>query len=262
VATAEVAGNAGSTTGTVQFSVDGSPVGGPFSLDEGTASVDLGRLARGPHTVSATYSGDAIHSASTGSVEIMVGAVPVAGDDQHEMAEDQGPTDIDVLANDRDDDGDPIEVVGHGVPGHGTVTCTATTCTYTPDTDFSGTDSFTYTIDDGDLTATATVTVTVTPVNDVPTVSPVTLETVRGKRLTFDLLASATDPDGDELTLSRYDQPAHGTLVCGADGTCTYTPAARYTGPDSFVFSVTDGIGVPTEAQATITVRAGGRGPR
>ena len=55
---------------------------------------------------------------------------------------------------------------------HGTVTCTPTTCTYTPAADYSGPDSFTYTISDGHGgTDTATVTMTVTAGNDAPPVA-------------------------------------------------------------------------------------------
>lgn len=61
---ATVTGEPGSAvpTGTVSFAVDGAAVGGPVALDaSGTAVVSVATLAVGTHTVSASYSGNAIH---------------------------------------------------------------------------------------------------------------------------------------------------------------------------------------------------------
>jgi hypothetical protein len=54
-------------TGTVQFSLDGSPVGGPATISNGTASANpaMGQLSAGQHTMSATYSGDGAHAPSS-----------------------------------------------------------------------------------------------------------------------------------------------------------------------------------------------------
>jgi len=61
--------------------------------------------------------------------------------------------------------------------------------------------------------------------------------------VSFDVLDGATDPDGDPLTVTNVGQPAHGTASCTADGHCTYTPDAGYTGPDSFTYEISDGGG-------------------
>ena len=77
-----------------------------------------------------------------------------------------------VLANDSDPAGafDPLTIVSFTNPSHGTVTRAGNIFTYTPATDYAGSDSFTYTIDDGDGgTAIGTVNITVTPINDAPT---------------------------------------------------------------------------------------------
>ena len=87
---------------------------------------------------------------------------PVAVDDTASTLKNS-PAVIDVLANDFDPDiGDTLTVSDVTDGANGTVTVNADgTVTYTPDTDFTGEDSFTYTITDGLETSQATVTVTV-----------------------------------------------------------------------------------------------------
>ena len=54
-------------------------------------------------------------------------------------------------------------------PANGTAVINGDNIDYTPDANFNGSDSFTYTVDDGNGgTDTATVNITVTPVNDAP----------------------------------------------------------------------------------------------
>ncbi|MGH9968876.1 MAG: Ig-like domain-containing protein [Pyrinomonadaceae bacterium] len=73
------------------------------------------------------------------------------------------PKRINVLANDRDPDGDPLTVGAVTQPANGSVVINSdNTVTYTPRRGFVGTDSFTYTISDGrGGSDTARVTVTV-----------------------------------------------------------------------------------------------------
>ena len=55
-----------------------------------------------------------------------------------------------MLANDSDPDGDPLTVTGVTDPPNGTATINPdNTVTYRPECGFLGTDTFTYTIDDG-----------------------------------------------------------------------------------------------------------------
>jgi hypothetical protein len=63
----------------------------------------------------------------------------------------------------------------------------------------------------------------------------------------------ATDPDGDPLTYSLVDGPAHGTLT-GVPPTLTYTPDPDYNGPDSFTFTASDGLSTSNTATVSITV--------
>ena len=105
-------------------------------------------------------------------------------------------TQIDVLANDSDPDGNTLTVSSFGQGAHGSVSCTsAGLCTYTPNSGFSGTDSFTYTVSDGHGgTANAIATITITTFDT--TVTPPTLKkgtaNIVGKSSAF--LYTGTNP--------------------------------------------------------------------
>lgn len=73
-----------------------------------------------------------------------------------------------------------------------------------------------------------------------PTAFAQSLAAEAGKAKSITL--TGTDPDGDTLTFSITDAPDHGTLT-GTGASRTYTPAADYAGPDSFVYQVSDGFG-------------------
>ena len=64
---------------------------------------------------------------------------------------------------------------------------------------------------------------------------------------------SATDADGDALTYSIVNAPAHGTLS-GAAPNLTYTPATNYSGSDSFTFKARDGAADSNVATVSLTV--------
>jgi WD40 repeat protein len=94
-------------------------------------------------------------------------AAPVANNDS--PVSHSVPVDIDVAANDTDLDLDFLSVSILTSPTHGTASMNAdNTVHYVPDNAFVGTDTFTYSIDDGfGGTSSATVTVTVTPPSPV-----------------------------------------------------------------------------------------------
>jgi len=108
-----------------------------------------------------------------GGTDTATVTVTVTGVDDNPIAVDDGPFDTDedtpivvsVLANDSDPD-DALTVTSATNGSNGSVTTNGTTVTYSPNTGFTGTDSFTYTIDDGAGTtdsATVTVSVSSTP---------------------------------------------------------------------------------------------------
>jgi hypothetical protein len=60
---------------------------------------------------------------------------------------------------------------------------------------------------------------------------------------------------GDRITLTRHTSPAHGTLALNPDGTFRYTPAAGFTGTDTFTYTVTDAVSLyPTHLPPLATI--------
>lgn len=87
---------------------------------------------------------------------------PVAADDEAIVAQGADAA-IAVLANDSDPDGNSLTIITVADPENGTVDIDGDRIIYSPNDEFTGTDSFTYSISDGAATDTATVTVTVQP---------------------------------------------------------------------------------------------------
>ena len=186
-------------------------------------------------------------------------AVPVS------TAEDTAVA-IDVLANDTDPDGslDPATVSISSGPANGTLGVNAVTgvVTYTPNANYTGSDSFTYTVrdDSGDTSNFARVLLEVTPVNDAPQVTPVDLgnsDEDAGRLITqAELLAGVSDVDnlpGELAAGNLAVTGGSGTLVDHADGTWTFTPTLDWSGGVTFGFVVSDGS-ESTANTATLTV--------
>jgi len=152
---------------------------------------------------------------------------PSANDDSAETLQDT-PVLINVLANDTDParTSDPLTFVAHTNPMHGSLVRSGGTFTYTPAASFFGSDSFTYTIDDGDGGQdTATVTITVVAANHAPVLPTSDVSDIISEDQTFntgfwvsDLAAGATDAD--------IGAAATGIAVIGVDNS---TGAWRFT---------------------------------
>jgi hypothetical protein len=99
------------------------------------------------------------------------------------------------------------------------------------------------------------VSVTVTPENTAPVADDETLTTGEDAAGSVNVLVGDTDVDGDTLSVSSAaPSAAHGTVSCAGAGTCTYTPAANYNGPDSFDYTVLDGRGKWDTGSVSVTV--------
>jgi hypothetical protein len=123
-------------------------------------------------------------------------------------------------------------------PSNGTLTCINEGCTYNPNPNFSGIDSFTYTVSDGVSSSSSNVNINVVGNNDSPTTSNQIVTLDEDTTKSFTLIAS--DPDNDNLTYIITQDVSNGTLNC-TDQNCTYTPNPNYNGTDFLQYKVNDG---------------------
>ncbi len=163
---------------------------------------------------------------------------------------------VNVLANDSDPDGDPLQVTGVFGAAHGSTSFTATSVVYTSVADYVGSDSFSYTVSDGQGgTNNAVVTVTVVSSNRAPVAVDDAASTTIGRAVGIEVLSNDSDPDGDPLTIKSLGNAPHGTLRIESDQTVTYTPKQNYKGgTESFNYTVSDGEGATATAKVTVTV--------
>lgn len=154
-------------------------------------------------------------------------------------------------------------------------------CYYTPATGYAGADSFTWKITDpaGAVSGIATYSLTV-GANTAPVANNSSVSTVQDPPFDVSARLSYTDPDGGQpFSFTLLSGPAHGKLewynqdtalynnvvigtpVCSqlkpydASG-WFYTPAAGYSGADSFTWKIGDGIAQSGAATVSITVLA------
>ena len=158
---------------------DSDPDSDPLTVtaataEDGTATTDGTTItytpdpdANGTHTIDYTID-DGTGRTDTATITVAVNPVPDpprATDDAY--ATDENVTLVvsapGVLANDSEEDGDPLSATETVAPTDGTLTLNPDgSFTYVPDPGFSGTDQFEYEADDGiDGTSTATVTILV-----------------------------------------------------------------------------------------------------
>jgi uncharacterized protein (TIGR03382 family) len=119
--------------------------------------------------------------------------------------------------------------------------------------DWNGTDAFTYQVEDADGQS-STAAVTVTPVDDGPPVAVDDIaQTPFDTPVTTAVLANDTVVDAP-VSVAVAEGPQHGAAAANADGTITYTPAAGWSGTDSYRYSVADVDGQSSVATVTVTV--------
>ena len=93
---------------------------------------------------------------------------PSASEDYSVLSKNSAAYLIDALANDNDPDNDEINITDDNLnPSHGTAELIDGDIYYTPETNFTGIDSFQYTITDGEKEATSTIHIFIADVNPI-----------------------------------------------------------------------------------------------
>ncbi len=209
-----------------------------------------------------------LHLELTGDVELRPSftspnEAPSAADDLVSGAEDT-QIQIDVLGNDSDPDGDPLDVTVHEAPEHGAVSVAADArVLYLPDLNFHGEDYFAYRVSDpAGLTATATVHVTVLAVNDAPVAVADSASTGANAPVWIDVLANDTDVEGDPLTIARIVQPPTGGTAWMDGAGLVFSPAEQASGQLTFAYVAQDPAGGEDTATVTVEVSATNDAPQ
>jgi hypothetical protein len=97
---------------------------------------------------------------------------------------------------------------------------------------------------------------TITATNNAPVATDDSATTSAGTAVDIPVLANDADADNDTLSITLVTQPSHGTTsIVGTS--VRYTPAAGFSGPDTFTYSLTDGAASAT-AHVAINVTGGG----
>ncbi|MGR5396992.1 tandem-95 repeat protein [Vibrio harveyi] len=186
---------------------------------------------------------------------------PVSGDLAYSVDEDGAITlsQEQLLSQASDIEGDDLTASDLTVDGNATVTANDDgSFTITPDADFNGDIDIQFNITDGTDTIQATADLTVNPVNDLPVPQDQQFSVEEDGTLQFtdaDLLAGATDIDGDNLTVDGISYTgSDGVLTDHGDGTYTFAPNENFNGDVSFSFGVSDGSEtVPANVDVSVT---------
>jgi Cadherin-like domain/RTX calcium-binding nonapeptide repeat (4 copies) len=254
---------------TLTITAVGNATHGTVALNGGNVVFTPAANYNGPASFTYTIS-DGQGGMSTATVNINVAAVndaPVAANNSVSATEDTALvlTAASLLANDSDVDGDSLTITAVGNATHGTVALNGGNVVFTPAGNYNGPASFTYTVSDGQGgTSTATVNVTVAAVNDAPTAVNDSVSATEDTPLVLTpatLLANDSDVEGNNLTITGVGNATHGTVALNG-GNVVFTPAANYSGPANFTYTVSDGHGGTSTATVSVNVAAqGGAAP-
>jgi large repetitive protein len=235
--------------------VDGNPLtiiaasspGGTVVINpNGTITFTPNPNFNGPTTITYAIS-DGQGGTTFATINVNVTAVndpPVARPDVFTMDEDTTAA-IPVLSNDNDVDGNPLTITAASSP-NGTVVINADgTISFTPNPNFNGPATITYTISDGQGgTATATVSINVRNTNELPVDGDEAIRTIGGVVTPINVLANATDPEGDPLSVFFAEvESGQGSVVINADGTISYTAPQGFQGIAIIRYIISDGKG-------------------
>jgi VCBS repeat-containing protein len=194
--------------------VDGDSLSAVLVTNPTHGSVTLNADGSFTYTPDADYNGtdsftyqanDGTTDSNIATVSLTITAVndaPVAVDDAYSVNENDSLTVAapGVIGNDTDVDGDSLTASRVSGPSNGSLTFNSDgSFTYTPNAEFHGTDSFTYTVNDGTTNSALAATVTIT-------INPETTVSFGGGALTIsttgdDSLVVSTDGGGNVVVL-------------------------------------------------------------
>lgn len=234
-------------TGTIQL-LEGSTVVATAAIANGSrlTGLTVQAITSGTHTYTAQYLGDSNYAPlnfGTFTVNTSDVAAPVANN-QSVNVNYNTATPVSLTATGA---GTMVYTVVTA-PAHGALIGTAPALTYTPASGYIGTDSFAFKANNGSDSNIATISITVAAVAPVANNQSVTTAYATATPVTLTATGNGT------VTYTVIAAPANGTLS-GTAPNLTYTPAAGFTGADSFTFKANNGAD-SNVATVSITVLA------
>jgi len=131
------------------------------------------------------------------------------------------------------------------------------TFTYSPNDGFLGSDQAEYQVCDSEnACATAIVNFNVTNTNDAPVLTDDSIEINEDQEITFDLSSNDSDPNGDVLTYSIFEEPNSGNCIINASGILEFQPDINFVGTVTMKYQACDPYLVCEIANVTINVLA------
>ncbi|MEZ8382482.1 tandem-95 repeat protein [Vibrio splendidus] len=178
-----------------------------------------------------------------------VNDAPVAGATSYQMNEDGTITlsPEQLIANSSDVDGEvSLDSVSYSGADGILVQNEDGSVTFAPNENFNGDINLDVTvIDDDGATAQTTAGIEVIAVNDAPVAGNVAYSVDEDGSITLSqeqLLANASDVDGDALTASNLSAGDNATVTANDDGSFTITPEADFNGDIDLSFDVSDSL--------------------
>ena len=234
------------TKGTVTIGQDGKLIYTPNNGEHGTDTITYQIKDKNGNV------------SNTATVTVVIDAAPVAEDDK-DSTKESVPVTIDVLANDKDLDGDidpnTLTIITNG--GKGTAEFVNGKLVYTPNKGEVGTDTITYQVKDknGNVSNKATVTI---DIDAAPIANPDEAKTKESKPVTIDVLKNDTDLDKDidpsTLVIKSNGNKGTATVV---DGKLVYQPKPGVVGEDTITYQVKDKNGnVSNETTVKVIIDA------
>ena len=147
------------------------------------------------------------------------------------------PVDINVLSNDSYITNAPISLSATDGT-NGKTSITNNIITYTPNADFDGSDSFTYTINQGNKSSIADVTVTIDSVNDAPVINLASTIQVNENQtaVASDFISDADANESLSLSISGSDADS---FNLSSNNVLTFKSAPDYETKTSYVITLT-----------------------
>ena len=204
-----------------------------------------------------------VYRTEESSTEIVEGEVifdnnpPEAVDDIFDLQQDSSDNVLNVLANDSDPDGDSLNIIDISTPSNGSAVINGNEIIYTPAVGFTGTDSFSYMIDDGfggQQSAQVNISIAATPPpNQAPAAADDSAEVDSGESVLISVLDNDSDPEGEALVIINVSSPVAGLAeIVGQQ--ISYTAPSDFSGTDTFSYTIADPAGNQSTATVTVVV--------